>query len=214
MIFSICAPVAVVESLHPAVRDRTWLGPVGLVVTAAGYLAASALVLQWTLRTEDFAASAGQLIGASAAVIALIVLGLLLGRPDRPAVPGRTPAPWLVGVGALIAATAFDFDKSWIGALVGSAVLIAAFVALARFSRTEGWSARHVLMVAGGALLARALQGFLIDPIGDGSDVAKYVHNSVAVLLVIVLVAIGWIRNRAQRDPLTSRQGTAPVRVT
>ena len=53
-------------------------------------------------------------------------------------------------------------------------------------------------MVAGGALLARALQGFLVDPIGDGSDLAKYAHNTVAVLLVIVLVAIGWRRNRDQ----------------
>ncbi len=44
-------------------------------------------------------------------------------------------------------------------------------------------------MVAGGALPARALQGFLVDLIGDGSEVAKLVYNTVAVLLGIGLGA-------------------------
>jgi hypothetical protein len=95
-----------------------------------------------------------------------------------------------------------------VGAVVGTAVLVGVFAGLSRFARTAGWSARHVLMVAGGALLARALQGFLVDSIGDGSEVAKLVHNTVAVLMVIVLVAIGWIRNRAQDDPLSSQRST------
>ena len=46
-------------------------------------------------------------------------------------------------------------------------------------------------------MLARALQGFLVDPIGDGSDVAKYVHNSVAVLLVLV-----WSRSGGSATPI------------
>ena len=212
MVFSICAPIAVVESLHPSVRDQTWLGPVGLVITAVCYLAASAFVVRWTLRTEDFVPSAGQLVGAGVAVGVLGLAGLAIGRRPRSSVAGRTPAAWLVGLVSFVAATAVGFDYSWVGALVGTAVLLAFFAALSRVSRTEGWSARHVLMVAGGALLSRALQGFLIDPIGDGSDVAKYVHNTVAVLLVIVLVAIGWFRNRPlnpQRS--TSRHAVEPA---
>ena len=209
MVFSICAPIALVEAIHPSVRERTWLGPVGLAVTAVCYLAASAFVVRWTLRTEDFVPSVGQFIGASVVVVALVVAGLVLGhRPSTP-VAGRVPSPWLLGFGALIATFAFEFDQSWVGFLVAVAVLIGAFAALSRWSRTAGWTPRHLLLVVGGAMLARALEGFLIDPIGDGSDAAKYVHNTVAVLLVIVLVAIGWRRNP---DPVKRSSDSAAER--
>jgi hypothetical protein len=199
LVFSICAPLALVEAVHPTVRHRTWLGPVGLVIAAVCYLAASAFALQWTLRTEDFVPSLGQFIGAGAAVVALIVAGLVLGRRPHSPVSGRTPSPWLLGIGAMIATVAFEFDQSWVGLLVAVTVLVGAFAALSRFSRTRGWSNRHLLLVVGGVMLARALEGFLVDPIGDGSDLAKYLHNTAAVLLVIVLVAIGWFRGRAAR---------------
>lgn len=212
LVFSICAPLALVEAVHPSVRNRTWLSPVGLVTTGVCYLAASAFVLLWTLRTEDFVPSVGQFVGAGAVVLVLIVAGLVCGRRSSTSVSGATPSPWLLGLGALVATFAFEFDQSWVGLLVAVSVLVGTFAALSRFSRTSGWSSRHLLLVVGGAMLARALEGFLVDPIGDGSDLAKYLHNTVAVLLVIVLVVIGWVRDRSlssQRD-----QGTAPVRVT
>jgi hypothetical protein len=123
----------------------------------------------------------------------------------------HTPSPWLLGVGALLATLAFEFDQSWVGLLVAVAVLVGTFAALSHWSRAAGWTPRHLLMVVGGAMLARALEGFLIDPIGDGSDVAKYIHNTVAVLLVVVLVAIGWWRNPSTRpfDKLRTSPSTS-----
>ena len=209
LVFSICAPIAVVESIHPSVRDRTWLGPVGLVITAVCYLVASAFVLQWTLSTEDFVPSVGQFVGAGAVVVVLVLGGLLwpFDRLRAHSVSGRTPPPWLLGLGALVATFAFEFDQSWAGLLVAVTVLVGTLAVLARISRTSGWSSRHLLLVVGGAMLARALEGFLVDPIGDGSDLAKYVHNTVAVVLVIVLVAVGWWRNRESEDS-ERNQGT------
>ena len=99
-----------------------------------------------------------------------------------------------------VAAVAVEFDQSPVGTAVAVGVLVAALVLLDRSSRTPGWSARHVLMAAGGVLLARALLGFLVDPIGDGPAAAKYAHNTLAVLLVVALVALGWIRLGADLD--------------
>ena len=194
VVFSICAPLVVVESIHPTLRSRPWLSPVGLGIAAVAYLGASALVVQWHLSTEAFVPSTGQLVGAAAVVLVLIGLGAWLGRRPRPQRAGRTPSPWWFAVGGFAATVAHDASLTWAGFAVSVVVLTGTFVALDHFSRTPGWSGRHLLLLVGGALLARALSGFLIDPIGDGPMVAKYVHNVVAVLLVLVLVAIGWIR--------------------
>lgn len=199
VVFSISATLVVVESIHPSIRSRPWLSPAGTVVAVVAYLMASAFVVQWHLQTEDFVPSLGQLVGAGAVVLALIILGARLGRRPRPDRTGRTPNPWWFAALGLVATALHDISQTWAGFAVGVAVLTATLVTVDHFSRTPAWSGRHLLLLAGGALLARALTGFLVDPIGEGPVVAKYVHNSVAVLLVVVLVAIGWIRLRSER---------------
>jgi hypothetical protein len=199
LVFSISAPIAVVESIHPSVRRRPWLTPAGTVVAAVAYLAASAFVVQWHLDTEGFVPGLGQLVGAAAVVLALLVLGAGLGRRPRSTRAGRTPSPWWFAVLGMVATILHDFSQTWAGFALGVAVLAGTFAAVGHFSRTPGWTYRHVLLLAGGALLARAATGFLIDPIGDGSRAAQYAHNSVAVLLVVVLVAIGWVRLDSER---------------
>jgi hypothetical protein len=197
VVFSISAPLVVVESIHPSLRSRPWLSPAGTVVAVVGYLMASAFVVQWHLRTEEFVPSLGQLVGAGAVVLALVILGARLRRRPRRSGTGRTPNPWWLAALGLVATALHDASQTWAGFAVGVAVLTATFVAVDHFSRTPAWSGRHLLLLAGGALLSRAATGFLVDPIGDGPLVAKYTHNAVAVLLVVVLVAIGWIRLRS-----------------
>lgn len=210
LVFSISAPIVVVESIHPSIRHRPWLSPAGTVVAAVAYLAASAFVVQWHLRTEEFLPGVNQLVGAAVVVLALIALGAWLGRRPRPDRAGRTPSPWWFAALGLVATALHDVSQTWVGFAVGVLVLTATFAVVDQFSRTPGWSDRHVLLLAGGALLVRAATGFLVDPIGDGSTVAKYVHNSGAVLLVVALVALGWMRLRVTPnpapDPLGDRQ--------
>ncbi len=199
LVFSISAPLVVVESIHPSIRHRPWLSPAGTAVAVVAYLAASALVVQWHLHTEFFRPSLDQLLGAGAVVLALIVLGAWLGRQPRPARAGRTPSPWWFAAIGLVATALHDISQTWAGFAVGVVALSATLAAVALFSRTPDWSFRHVLLLAGGAMLARAATGFLVDPIGNVPMVAKYLHNSVAVLLVVVLVIIGWVRLRSER---------------
>ena len=212
LVFSISAPLVLVESLGPSIRTRPWLGPVGLGVTAVAYLTASAFVVQWHLGTEEFRPATGQLVGAGVVVLALTCLGVGLGRRRRPERTARTPSPWWFAAGGLAATVVHDANQSWSGFAVGVLAVAATLAAVAHFSRTPGWSARHVLMLAGGALLARAAAGFLVDPIGDGLPAAKYAHNTVAVLLVVALVAVGWVRSAPHRTPAHADLRLVPTR--
>lgn len=199
LVFSISAPIVVVEAIHPAIRHRPWLSPVGLAIAAVAYLAASAFVVRWHLDTEAFLPSPGQFVGAAIVVLALIIGGAWLGRRPRSPRAIRVPSPWWFAVGGVVATCLHDASQSWAGFALGAVVLAGVFLTLDRFSRAPGWTYRHVLLHVGGALLVRAATGFLVDPIGEGPRAAQYAHNTVAVLLVVVLVVIGWFRLRVER---------------
>ena len=79
-IWSVAAPIALVETLVPARREAPWLRPVGLAVTAALFLLAAAAVLAWHLDTEAFRPSAGQVAGAALATVALGLSAFAAGR--------------------------------------------------------------------------------------------------------------------------------------
>lgn len=76
MIYSIGAPIAIIEALHPPTGHRPWLRPRALILIGGLYLAASALVLDDTLNTESARLSGGQLIGSIALVTVLLLAGL------------------------------------------------------------------------------------------------------------------------------------------
>lgn len=131
-IWSVAAPIALVETLVPARREAPWLRSFGLAVTAALFLLAAAAVLAWHLDTEAFRPSAGQAAGAALGTVALGLTAFAVGRrhPARPVAAvegrgvagggggdagagerlgvgrlgdGRAPAPWAVGATVLLA---------------------------------------------------------------------------------------------------------------
>lgn len=202
MVCSISAPIAVVESLVPRRRRTPWVGRVGLCVAGLLYVAASALIYSESVRTEQFRASAGQMIGAAAVVVVLVVAALLLGRRPRPRVDRRVPPVWLAGILAAVALGGGTLlPQTWLSVactLVPMAVLIG-FVA--RWSRSVHWGAGHMLAMAAGALLAVGALAFLTDPLGDVALVPKLAHNVILGLGVAGLVtAGGWALHRARRS--------------
>jgi hypothetical protein len=93
-VWSIGVPIVLVESLVPGRRTTPWLGRVGLMVTAVGFLLGCALIYDDQLRLTGFLASLGQRVGTLAVVV--------VGRgsvAQRPAQRSRTTTPcrWCPG---------------------------------------------------------------------------------------------------------------------
>ncbi|MQA78244.1 MAG: hypothetical protein GEV10_07165 [Streptosporangiales bacterium] len=205
MVSSIGAPIAVVESLAPRRRTTPWLGPIGLGVAGLLYVAASVLVYDDHVKTEQFHASAGQLVGATAVVVGLVVTAFLVGRRPRPRVDRRVPPAWLAGVLSAVALNgAVMLAPTWLAVAVTLVPTAGLAVLVARWSRSDRWSPGHVLALAAGALLAQAAVAFTVDPLGDVALVLKLAHNVILGLGVAGLITAGALALRR------SRRGSCP----
>jgi hypothetical protein len=199
-IWSFCIPIALVEGLCPALAARPWLRLPGLIVTTLLYLGAAALVLTDHLETEADHASTTQIAGSLVVVALLVAVAFTLGRRQPPKRDAAVPKPLTVGVLGLVAALAFNFtSESWLGVAFGLAVLAVSAIAIVHFSRSGRWDGRHVVALATGALLARAILGFVVEPLGDVPPMAKYAHNVGFFLGAALLGAWAVSRNRPSR---------------
>jgi hypothetical protein len=214
VIWSICAPIAVVDCLAPRLRDRPWLSRTALAVAAGCYLLFSGLILADHVASEEFVAAPAQLLGAASVAAALVLIGLYFGR--RPHLPIARPAPnpWLVaGVAAAVAAGLNQLPVTWLGVGLSAAALTVLTAAVAWFGRSQRWTQRHQLALAGAALFIQAASGFLVDPLGDGDPQAKLIHNAVACLLVASLCGLAAYRLTRSfsrvNEPLAAHSGTS-----
>lgn len=224
LIWSVAVPIAIIEAVVPERRTTPWLTNLGLAITVAGFLLAASFVIWWHLEEEEFLPSTGQLIGAATVVVALTVAALSIERRRRPTSDGPRANPWLVGAAALAIfalptavelaleltdaswgpwprrARASWFLIDWAGFALNVALLAALAVLLARWSSRTSWGPIHHLAVAGGALLANVVTAFAAEPIGDVTTTAKYAHNTVSMLGVIMLLTFAANTQRARRE--------------
>jgi uncharacterized membrane protein len=196
MVMSFAAPIALVEGIGARSADRPWLRPFGLVVTVLLYLAGAWMVLDWHYETETDHASAGQLVGAGAVALALIAGAFLFGRGKADSVERRIPPLWSLILVSAAVVFAFGMYETWAWVALSLALLCASGFGIAYFARSTAWGRRQVTALAVGALLSQAVTGFLAVPLGDVDPVAKYGHNTAAVLLVVIL---GWWALRRAR---------------
>ncbi|MCD0443999.1 hypothetical protein LO763_10225 [Glycomyces sp. A-F 0318] len=196
MIMSITAPIVLTEGLSPRLADRPWLRAPGLTATALLYLAGAWIVLKWHYETETDHASAGQLIGAGAVALALVVLAFAFGRRRAERVERRVPPVWAIGAAAFAGICTIGASSTWAGVALVAAAMGALALGAAYFARSTAWGRRQATALAVGALLAQASLGFLTEPLGDIDPVAKYSHNAIATLGVL---ALGWWTLRRTR---------------
>ena len=211
VIYSICAPIALVEAFGGRHRHGPWLGPVGLGVTTILYLAASALVLGDHLSTESSHASAAQ-IGASLLVACGLTAGaFVLGRRLRPTTDRQAPGPRTVFVMSLVgASTVAVAPDTWTGVGIAVGVLVVGGASLARASRAKAWDARHAASAAAGALVSRAMLAYTYDPVvGDVAATPKYLHNTALLAAMVVLSTLA-VRRAA--DPAHDPEATGVAR--
>ena len=196
-ILSIGSPIAVVETLTPRRRHAPWLGPVTLVVVALLYVGASALVVADAVSTGEASATPAQLTASGLAALGLAVAAVVVGR--RPALirPGSVPAPWQVAVGSFVLMLGWvAIPPSRIGTALVVFLAVGTIVVVWRLSHRGDWGQRHVLALAGGALVAAGCFAFQTSPIGDVTDAQKYAHNVVLLVLVVGLCA--WAARRTR----------------
>ena len=200
LLWSFAIPIALVESLSPSWGRRPWLRWPGLALAVVLYLAAAALILSETLRTESDHASAAQAGGSLALAALLIGWACTFGRrrptaPSRPTV--RVPRPRLVAAAAFVAALAVNLaPETWAGVGAALVVLATSAVTVVRWSRSPAWTGAHVAVLAGAALVARAVVGFAVTPLGEVDTTAKYLHNTFFVLAAAALTLLAFVQSR------------------
>jgi hypothetical protein len=189
VIYSICAPIALIEALGPDHRRTPWLGKLGLAVTAVLYVAVSVLVLVDHLTTESSHASATQVVASLVLACGLIVAAFVVGRRARARVDRPAPRPLTAFIASFVAATTVTASpETWPGVALAVGALTIGAMLLGRAARAITWDARHAAAVAAGAVLSRGLLAFTYFPVtGDVDPGPKYAHNIVFLVSLTVL---------------------------
>jgi hypothetical protein len=203
-IWSISMPIALVEATVPETATTPWLSRAGLGVVAFFFAAGAAGMTLMSIRQDHFVASTSQLTAAAAVVLCLVWAAFLPRPASGPFAAGFLPNPWLLGVLALVAGSAILLLPQQWGWWAVAAILIVelgAAWAVFAFSRHEGWSMRHKLALASGAVLAYAWHGFIEVPAIGGTGPAVRVGNAVFALSAVVLIAYTARKTAASTPP-------------
>ncbi|MFI6887178.1 hypothetical protein [Streptosporangium canum] len=202
-IWSIGAPIALVEALVPRRGTTPWLGGPGLAVTCVVFVLGSAALFYGLYEESGFLASTPQRVGTVAVLAVLIGVAFALGRRPRPAVDRRAPNPWLVGVAGTVAAGLFfSRPENWWGVAMGLGLVTVMTVVIIRWSRCDGWGPAHRLALAGGALSTYCWGGFVLLSLMDAASTVNLIGQA---LLVLGVVALLFTAGRITRNTLRKR---------
>lgn len=188
VLMSVGAPLAVLDAVAPRLRGRPLLSRTGIVVLSVLWLLAAVIIRMDNAEIYGYQPSFAQTITVAVAVV--LLAGLALGPLGAATTgnAGRSVPPWVVLVAAVLALLAYDMAPwTWTGVAVVAGLLLAAPVIIGYCATTGNWSARHIGALGAGALIGRALIGFLT-PVPDGvNTAAKLAHNCVLLAAVMVL---------------------------
>lgn len=197
-VWSITIPIVLVESMSRRPREP-WLGKVGLsvygVLFAVGVVATTAM----QLGTDSLVASPAQFAGVAVAIIVLVVTAAAVGRRTSRSTAGTVPSVWMVAAAMLVLSSGWmlaegQIGNGWLRAAALLVLEIIAVIVMVSWSRRTGWTRRHALAAAGGALLTYAWHAFGETPVLDASRTVDLIGNAVFALLAVVLLISATIR--------------------
>ncbi|MFC9689488.1 hypothetical protein ACFTSF_13165 [Kribbella sp. NPDC056951] len=217
-VWSITVPIVLMESISRRPREP-WLGRVGLTLYGALFVAGLIATTAFSLSADPFIAKPAQFAGVVVAIVVLIALAVRVGnRSKREAahelvggaggsgseaagsakgVLGGVPPVRLAGMSGLVLSSAWMLSNdvvhsAWIDAGVMLAIDVLAAVVLSTWSRRAGWTPRHSVAVAGGALLTYVWHAFPQSPIFAASHTADLIGNIVfgAAALGVLALAL------------------------
>ncbi|WP_238010378.1 hypothetical protein KZZ52_53905 [Dactylosporangium sp. AC04546] len=210
-VWSIGVPVALVEWLTPGRRHTPWLRTPGLIATILLYLLGCWIIFDDLRQREGFLASPGQRAGAAAVALLLVAAGLLARRPRAATAAGRVPPPWVVAVLGFAASSAFVLSsETWAGLAAGVVLVVTAAVVVGAAARRAGWTERHRMALAAGALLTYGWLGFVLTGLVEPGDPVRWAGNAGFLAGAVALVAWCSVRPRAPRPPSAASPTAAP----
>lgn len=203
VIWSIGVPIAMMEALVPAHRTVPWLGRVGLAVTAVVFVLGVAAMTALSIAQSQFVASVPQLASSVVIAAGLVVIGLIVVRPQTaaahaPASGSAAPEPWVVGVAALVASSAFKLIPHdwapWLNVTLALGLAVIAIVSVWIWSHRRGWGDLHRLALAAGPMLTYAWTAFPQPPVMPASPAVDLAGNAIFAAGAVALIAIAALR--------------------
>ncbi|MFC3503919.1 hypothetical protein ACFOOK_23525 [Micromonospora krabiensis] len=214
---TICAPIAIVESLvGPARRRQPWLGRWGLLVVGLLLLLGSLMIF-----TDDESGRQGFLLGPAQfagtvlVIAALVAVALLprwrrgtttrltaahptVGRLDAPApTPDRTaPPPVLVAAVVLAASLGAAPLSGWVRVAVQLTAAAVVGTLIVAWSRRRGWGQRHVLAAWSAVLVNAAAFAYLVPSYAPAGPTEALVGDLTVTAVTVTLLTAAVLRLR------------------
>lgn len=192
VVFSLAAPIVIIESLDRRRGRRPWLSLGALIATC--FLAlAGALIVWWDqMNTDTFRISPTQAVVCLGSASMVAALALLV-RPPETLVASIVLPPATIGAGTLLASMVVQAfaPTTWAGLALIVGITVVVLGALGLQSRAPGWTPRHRFAAAAGALLGSASAGWFIDPIGGVTTTDWLTHHAAfsAALVITIYLA-------------------------
>lgn len=200
-VWSISAPIALIEELSGRDRVTPWFGKLGLTIMALLTTLAAVAITVISYLDGGFWASPSQLVVV--AVVAVVLVGLAFRLPRTVTRrPGTSPKPWWPLLLSLAAGVVFELlswriGKPALSVVSISVAIIATLFAVTAWSRRAGWGARHRVALASGAVLTYVWHRFWMDPVTPASEPMILASSIVFGLaaLALLLAAVHCARN-------------------
>jgi hypothetical protein len=202
-VWSVCVPIVLVEAFAAEVAERPWLTNRALAVPGVAVALGAGATLAVTRAEDAFVPSAGQLVGAALVLGALVAAAVVFAtrptRARRTASAHVAPTPVRVAGLSALAATAFYATAAQVGPWAVTValllvLLVGAVVVIRRWSIAAGWSARHRLALAAGALVPHVAFAALQRSLVEVPLVVDLAGDAVFGAGVTALVVLSWRR--------------------
>ncbi|MBV1853636.1 hypothetical protein [Catellatospora tritici] len=201
-VWSIGAPIALVEEATGARREQPWLRTPGFVASIALFAAGCAAIFSFSYADGHFMAEPAQLAVAAVVAVALVVAAFLVpARTARGESEGEreAPGPWpvfAVAFGAGLVLFGAELPPIWVGVAVLVVDLAVLVLLVSRWSARGSWGAWHRFALAAAALLTYAWHAFFQLPVQGGEATLNLVTHIVFAL--VALAILGYAARRVR----------------
>jgi hypothetical protein len=210
-VWSISVPIALTEAVVPDRAATPWLGRIGLTVVSVLFVLMAVSMTRYSIKQDrhHFVASPAQFGVSAAIVVALVAIAFVLPRHTRSLSTSPAPGPWIAGIAAFMAASAFMLIPAawgWWSVTADLALDAVVVSVVLNWSRHAGWNGLQRLALAGGAALTYAWHAFFQTPVSGGAGVGDRVGNALLAAATIALIAAG-ARRTANSMPRPDQLG-------